>query len=560
MFYDTLMWLSRPDIQSQFDTLLSQPCDTLEQLLSFIATTDRLDGELSKTYARHYIYTTTNTADQQSKQAHDTFLQEVYPVWITYSDRIHRHILSSPVLDQLPDQYHNFIREIRHTTALFREENIPLMTKDRELSSQFAEVMGSLTVIYRWKELTIKQAEEYLKSNDRIVRKEIFELIEARRYQEHERMDQLMTKLISVRTQIAQHCGFASYTDYSYSSRFDYTKEQINEFHRSIATVVSPLLQNFLETRKQKLWLDHLFPYDMVVPLEEAETELFESTQHMIDHLLAVLEDMDPMMANHIRHLQSNKYLDLETRPQKAPGWYNYPLSNSRDSFIFMNALRDSDGRFTWAHETGHALHHYLTWWYALNLMRNCPSEICEIASMSMELFTLPYLSQLWWSPQAIRNALREKIEHDISFLPYMSKIDLFQQWMYDHPNHTVIQRHAQRRELNKQYPLSLRIWSYESRDAVWYHQYLDTFWHRQMHIFEVPFYYIDYGIAYLASIQLFQQYLTDPKKAISNYKNILSDWYIRSIPDTMNIGQVKFNLSQEKLLELLSIIYGQLQ
>lgn len=544
--------IHRSDIQEQFNILLSQDIDSVDSLISWISACDRLDSQLGQDYAWKYIRQTTNTIDEEAKIAYKSFLQDIYPQWIIISDKIGRKIVSCVYKSQLPVEYKNYIRWIEHAVKYFREENVSLISKEKEISSQWVEITGSWTIEYQWNTLTIKQAEEYLKSSDRSVRKDVFELMEQRRYQDNDQLEHIMSDLIQIRTQIANNCGFESYTDYVFSWRYDYTKQQINDFHEAIRSVITPLMQSIFEDRRNSLWLSILQPYDFEVPLVTvSNNEWFATTDKMVDTLCILLKRLDPEFEIFIRTMQDKNQLDLDSRPNKAPWWYNYPLAGSPYSFIFMNAMRDSDGWFTRAHEAGHGIHHYLTQHLPVGYFRDCPMEVCEIASMSMELFTMDDLHMIGLTDDQIQDGIYQKIIHDTWFFPYMSKIDLFQQRMYDHPHHTSDERKNERKRLNKLYPYATRTFD----SAVWtdeYETYLDSYRQRQMHLFETPFYYIEYGIAQLASLQLYNQFLVDRPSAIENYKKILSAWSIYSIPDTMSLWEVAFDVSEDRLKELI--------
>jgi len=544
--------INRSDIQEQFNKLLAQNIDSVQSLREWIWCCDQLDAQLGQDYAWKYIRQTTNTVDEQAKQGYKDFLQDIYPQRITISDKIGRKLVSCTYTSHLPAEYNNYIRWSEHAVNYFREENVSLMSREKEIASQWAEITGAWTIAYQWNILTIKQAEEYLKSSDRTVRKDVFELLEQRRYQDNDQLNTIMSDLIQIRTQIANNCGFKSYTDYRFSSRYDYTKEQINQFHEAIRIVISPLMKSFFEDRKKALWLETLQSYDFEVPLiTVSNNEWFVTTDEMVDKLCLLLHTMDPEFETCIKTMQEKNQLDLDTRPNKAPWWYNYPLSWTPYSFIFMNAMRDHYGRFTRTHEAWHGIHHYLTRNLSVEYFRDCPSEICEIASMSMELFTMDDLHMIGLTDDQIKDGIYQKIIHDIGFFSYMSKIDLFQQWMYDYPRHTWEERNEKRKQLNQLYSYATR--TFDTQSWSWeYQQYLDSYRQRQIHLFDYPFYYIEYGIAQLASLQLYNQFLVDRPSAIENYKKILSAWSIHSIPDTMMLWNVDFDVSEQKLRELM--------
>ena len=247
------MSLTRTALEPQFQSLWDREIASYAELIVWIKDCDTLDSSLSVDFAWRYIHQSTNTADTQAEAIYTDFLQTIYPHWITFSDKLGRKLIASEFVDQLPAEYHNYVRGVKHGVAMFREENVALSTQEEEVKSQFAKIAGAQTIVYKDTELTIQQANDYLKNSDRAVRKEVFELIEQRRKEDAEKLDEIMSQLIQIRTQIARNCGFESYTDYKYSYRYDYTKEQINEFHESIRQVVTPLGKKFFDTRKKLL-------------------------------------------------------------------------------------------------------------------------------------------------------------------------------------------------------------------------------------------------------------------------------------------------------------------
>ncbi len=554
-FSRTYMIYTRSEVEPQFQELLEQEISSYDELLCWLSNADDLEAKLSNDFAKRYIAQTVDTSDRDAEKSYNDFLETIYPHWVNYSDKLWRKLIANDFVDQLPSEYQSYLKGVRHGIEVFREENLPLLTQEQALRSQWAKITGACTITYEWKELTMQQAADYLKSSDRTVRKEVFELMEVRRKLDAPALDELLSQLIVLRTTIAHNAWFDTYTNYKYSERFDYSKDHINEFHRSIQQVITPYGQKFFDQRKALLGIDTLQPYDFDAPLfEDVQSELFSSSEEMMEKMKYLLRDMDPDFEGFVQEMQKAGNFDLDSRKSKAPGWYCYPFAQSDHSFIFMNALKDSYGRFTLVHETWHALHHYLTSPLSPDYLRTTPSELAEIASMSMELFTIDDLSRSGLSEGQRKDTLEDKLTKDILFFPRMSKIDLFQQRLYDNPEHTITQRHEHWLELNRDYPYALRTWESVARDEE-YKDYFATYRQRQMHIFEVPFYYIDYGIASLASIQLYTQWVSDRKSAITHYKNILSDGYRRSIPEAMKLGDVEFDFSADKLDSLMKIL-----
>ena len=247
------MSLTRTELEPQFQELLEIEISHLGELIEFIRRCDELDSRISVDFAWRYIAQTRDSSDVEVEQHYTDFLQTIYPQWITYSDKLGRKLVASDFVDQLAPEYYNYIRGVRHGVEMFREENVALSTQEEEIKTQFGKISGAMMIVYQDIELTMQEANDYLKSSDRLVRKEVFNLMEQRRKQDAQRLDEIMSELIVIRTQIAHNCGFASYTDYKYSFRYDYTKEQINEFHQSISEVITPIGKKFFDTRKRLL-------------------------------------------------------------------------------------------------------------------------------------------------------------------------------------------------------------------------------------------------------------------------------------------------------------------
>lgn len=542
-------------IAPEFDELLTREVSSLEALKTWIDDTDTVEAKLQNDFAWRYIHQTTYTTSEKYKQSYEKFLETIYPNWIKISDKLGRKLVENKYIDELPSKYSNMIRSTKHAIALYREENVPLIAQVQSITSEYSELIGAMSIEYNGKTLTMQQASQFLKNPDRMVRKEVFERMEERRKADANKFDDILTRLVQLRTQIAQNAGFDTYTQYSYSSRFDYSQDDVHQFHKSIQEVITPLGEELFAIRKQKLWLNELKPYDFQIGLFEGPAgDVFESQEAMLSKVKQLYHAMDPQFADHIIEMEKHWLLDLESRPGKASNGYNYPFAKSPYGFIFMNDMLDMRAWFTMIHEWWHALHHLLSSRIKVDSLRRTPSELAEIASMAMELFTIDDLDKIWLDASAIRSALEEKIANDFLMFARISKVDLFQERLYNHPNHTVAERHEHRMQLNREYPAAMR--TYET--GAWsgeYEQYLQTFWQRQMHIFENPFYYIEYGLAQLASIQLYQQWTNNREEAITNYKNILQAGYTHSIPETMALGQVKFDLSKTRFEELMEVM-----
>jgi oligoendopeptidase F len=251
--------------------------------------------------------------------------------------------------------------------------------------------------------------------------------------------------------------------------------------------------------------------------------------------------------------MRSLDHLDLESRKGKAPGGYNCPLAESGAPFIFMNAAGQMNDVTTMLHEGGHAIHSFLAHHLELNGFKEYPMEIAEVASMSMELFSMEHWDTFFDTAEDLKKAKAHQLERVITIFPWIAIIDKFQHWIYEHPAHT----HEER----------TNAWTStldEFRDNVIDHTGLETYrsnsWQRQLHLYEVPFYYIEYGIAQLGAIGMWMQYKNNKQQALNNYCNALSLGATKTLPELFKTAGLEFDFSPGKIKVLMDFVNKEME
>jgi len=246
--------------------------------------------------------------------------------------------------------------------------------------------------------------------------------------------------------------------------------------------------------------------------------------------------------------MKQMKHLDLESRKGKAPGGYNCPLAETGVPFIFMNAAGQMRDLTTMVHEGGHAVHSFLAHNLPLAAFKEYPMEIAEVASMSMELFTMDHWHIFFDNEEELRRAKRQQLERSISIFPWIAIIDKFQHWVYEHPDHTVADRTAKWNEIQDEFSPNVVDWS--GLEA-----FRETAWQRQLPLFEVPFYYIEYGIAQLGAIAMWKQYKENPQQALDNYVAALSLGGTKTLPELYKAAGIKFDFSPAYVKDLADFV-----
>ena len=416
--------------------------------------------------------------------------------------------------------------------------------------------MGKMTVNVNGEEYTLQQAAKFLESHDRTLREEVYRKINERRLHDKEELNALYDQLIVRRNQEALNAGFTSYTDYRFKElgRFDYTKEECFAFHEAVKQHVLPLVNIILQKKKEKLGVDTLRPWDIEAEPEGTKAlHPFETSSELIEKTIGCFNKLRPFFGDCLKKMNELKHLDLESRMGKAPGGYNCPLAESGAPFIFMNAAGQMHDVTTMVHEGGHAVHSFLAHPLELNGFKEYPMEIAEVASMAMELFSMDEWEIFFDNEDDLKRAKEHQLERVITIFPWIAIIDKLQHWIYAHPQHTHDERTA---EWNK----ILDEFQDDVIDYSGLENYRSFAWQRQLHLFEVPFYYIEYGIAQLGAIGMWMQYKSNKQLAIDNYCNALSLGGTKTLPQLFEAAGLKFDFSPEKIKVLMDFVKDEME
>ena len=534
-------------IEPLFTQLLARPINSMEELEQWLYDCSELGGALAEDRARRYIAMTTQTDDPVREQAYNHFVQEIDPKTKPMWDALDRAYLAHPYRKMLPmDRYGVMDRIVENNVALFREENVPLETEEALLSKDYQKLTGAMTVGYEGEELTLQQAAKFLDETDRRVRQDVWELVVRRRLQDHDAIEDLYDKLIDLRTRIAKNAGFDNYRDYAFKRRrrFDYTPQDCFQFHEGVERAMLPLVKRVYEDRRSKLGVRSLRPWDTQVdPLGRPPLRPFEKAEALITGCEEIFRRVDPALGDQFKFMWEEKLLDLESRKGKAPGGYQSTLHERRWPFIFMNAVGRDDDLRTLLHEGGHAFHQLASREDPLIYYRTTPYEFAEVASMGMELLAAPHLNVFYRNESEFKRSYRNTLEDAVLIFPWIATIDAFQHWVYTHIGHSRDERRKSWLEIYRRFQPSLDWSGYE--DA------LNYLWHRQLHLFTSPFYYIEYGIAEVGALQVWLQSRTNHRAAVERYWQALSLGGSKPLPRLFEAAGAKFRFDYETLKPL---------
>lgn len=546
------------EIKPYYDQLLDRNPGDMEELKEWFRDRGELEAVISEDLGWRYIRMTCDTTNKEATEAYQYFVTEIDPNIAPINHELNRKVLDNGNLEELKQEegYDVMIRSLEKEFILFREKNVPISTEIQTNSQKFAAITGAMSVTIDGQEYTLQQASDFLHSLDRDVRENAWRKIQDRRLQEREKLDALFDTLVKLRDEVAKNADKPNYRDFMFESlgRFDYSPEDCFEFHKSVLEEAVPIKNNMEKLRKKHLKVDKLRPWDKTVNSEGKESlRPFSDGADLLDKTITCFTNLDPYLGRCLSTMKEMGHLDLESRKGKAPGGYNYPLLETGVPFIFMNATSTLRDLITMLHEGGHAVHSFLTRDLEMKDFKDTPSEIAELASMSMELLSMDHWDVFFDNEEDLKRARKEHLEQIVDVLPWVACIDKFQHWIYENPNHTPQERGDKWLEIYGDFSDDVTDWS----DLELNQRFA---WQKQLHLFEVPFYYIEYGFAQLGAIAVWKNYRDNPEKGLQGYLNALKLGYTRSIPEVYEAAGIRFNFSQEYIRELMEFVRGELE
>ena len=544
-------------LEPYFKLLMERDIATKEQLEQWLKDQSELEAAINEDSCWRQIKMTCDTQNKELEESFNYFCLQIQPNIQPYADALNKKLLASPALNELDtEKYHTYLRNVKKSIELFNEENIPLQAELSVLQQQYGQITGAMTVEVDGKEYTLQQVAKFLESKDRSKREEVFHKIQQRRLQEKDKLNELFDKLVAIRDTESKNAGFDNYRSYRFKElgRFDYTQEDCYAFHEAVKLHVLPLVSDIYKKKKTALGVEEFKPWDIEAQPEGIEPlHPFKTGEELLQKSIDCFNELHPFFGACLSKMREMKHLDLESRMGKAPGGYNCPLAESGAPFIFMNAAGQMHDVTTMLHEGGHAVHSFLAHHLELSGFKEYPMEIAEVASMTMELFTMDYWDVFFDNEEDLKRAKQHQLERTITIFPWIAIIDKFQHWIYQNPSHTHEERTAN-------WQLILKEFKDDVIDYTGLETYRGNAWQRQLHLFEVPFYYIEYGIAQLGAIGMWMQYKKNKNIAIENYCNALSLGGTKTLPELYKAAGLTFDFSPDKIKELMDFVRAEMQ
>jgi oligoendopeptidase F len=542
-------------IKSLFDNLVEREISNANESEKWMLDRSELEAVLEEDMAWRYIKMNIDTTDKKLGERFSFWIKEIAPKTAPYSHKLNLKLVESPFLKDLErEKYRIYLRSVNKKIEIFHEENIPLFTTMEQKQQEYGAISAKMSIEVNGEKLTMQKAAQLLKSTDRVKREEVYNKINTRRLQDEKALDDLFDELIALRQQIAKNAGFDNYRDYMFAAmgRFDYTPKDCFSFHDAIAQEIVPIINSFEQKRKDKLGYTSYKPWDTAVDIDGlAPLKPFEGGTQLTDLSVECFNRLRPYFGECLSTMKAMKHLDLESKNGKAPGGFMYPLYEIGVPFIYMNAVGSQRDLVTMVHEGGHAVHSFLSRDLAMTEFKSTPSEVAELASMAMELLSMDHWDVFYKNADDLKRAKLEHLEKALETLPWVASIDKFQHWIYTN-KHTAQQRKEKWLEISAK--LGNQIIDWEGNENV--HANL---WQRQLHLYEVPFYYIEYGMAQLGAIAMWRSYKELGENGLDNYMEALKLGYTKSISEIYETAGIKFDFSAQYVKELSDFIKEEL-
>jgi oligoendopeptidase F len=529
-----------------WDELANRPLPDAGALARWIADWSELSDAVQEESSRRYIQMTCYTQDKAIEAAYLHFVEKIEPELAPLGDALNRKLAAHPDTAKLPGDHAKWLHSVKVGIELYREENIPLYTELTKLSNEYQKITGAQTVEWEGETKTLSQLSPILQEPDRAKREKAWRAIAGRRLQDRDQLDKLYDEMLVLRKRITANAGL-DFVDYIFKSNLrDYTPRDCFAFHDAVEKAVVPVYREALEAHRKSLGLEALRPWDLNCDSHgRPPLRPFQSSEELVAGVDEIFAKLDPELRELFSVLRDGGLMDLDNRVGKAPGGYQSSLTETRLPFIFMNSVGLNQDVFTLLHEAGHAFHYLLARDQALPFNRQAVMEFCEVASMSMERLGAKHLG-VFYKDEDARRAIRAEDEEVFRILPWVATIDAFQHWIYT-TAHTPEQRRQKWLDLDARF----------GPDVDWsgLEEFRAHSWHRQLHLFEYPFYYIEYGIAQLGALQVWKRSLENPAEALALYKRGLSLGGTRGLAELFTATGGTFDMSEKTIRPLIEAV-----
>lgn len=551
--FSKFMAMNWDDIQPLYDHL--QEIELSDQTVdNWMSDWSDLRKLVDERYARLSLATEVDTTDSAAEKAYHAFLENIYPLIQAEDQKLKEILLASELI---PAGMDLILKKMRTEADLYREENLPLMTEESKLGTEYSKILGAQTIDWEGEELTLTQVKTKLQTPDRDQRKELWELMSRSQLDDRDQINLLWGKFMKIRSEMAANAGYGDYRSFRWQQRLrlDYTPEDSKEFVAAIKEVAVPAATRIYERYQKRLDIDAVRPWDLInnqTTFSLPPIKAFETEEEFITRVGNIIKELDPVLGEYYQTMQDHQLFDLLNRKGKAPGGFCTSFATVGLPFIFMNSTGKSSDLRVLFHESGHAFHVFERVNLEYHHQWRPGLEFAEVASTAMELLAEPYLGEDRGGFMSVEDAAMTRLlnlEEKLLFWPYMAVVVAFQHWVYENPDDGIDPAACDARwsELVDEFMPGIDWDGYEDVKM--------TGWHRKLHIHQVPFYYIEYGLASLGAFQIMQKAIKDQTSALKDYREALALGGTVSLPELYRASGADLSFDAQTLKDVVGLI-----
>lgn len=490
----------------------------------------RADFETMRTLSsiRHSI----NTFDLFYEQEND-FFDENSPLYAKFENKLVLALYNSPFRHELESVYgKHLFNLIEVNLKTFKPEIIPDLQIENKLVTQYDKLKASAKIEFDGNTYNLAQMSPFLQSTNRKIRKRAESSVSGF-YEKNEAIfDDIYDQLVKVRTKIAKTLGFSNFVELGYArlGRIDYNHEMVANYRKQVYEDLVPIVKDIIKAKAKRLGLRDLKSYDLGLNFLSGNPTPKGGKEWMVDNASKMYLEMSKETRLFFDYMTSRELLDLDAKPGKHSGGYCTYLPNYQSPFIFANFNGTASDVDVLTHEAGHAFQVFSSRHFTVLEYLFPTLEACEIHSMSMEFFAWPWM-ELFFEHDTMKYYYSH-LADSLTFIPYGVSVDEFQHEIYQNPDMTKDERKALWRKIEQKYtPYKVYELDFLNRGG---------FWFRQGHIFQTPFYYIDYTLAQVCAHQFWVKNQENPIDAWQDYYRLCQTGGSMSFLELLKVANLK--------------------
>ncbi|CAG9613987.1 hypothetical protein BACCIP111899_03214 [Bacillus rhizoplanae] len=504
------------EVKERFTETLQQfkNAKTVAEQKEVIAHINAIRNDFSTMYNVCYIRHSIDTTDVFYKEEQD-FFDEYSPIVKGYVTKYYEVLTQSPFRKQLEEYYGTQLFALAEAEMkTYSDDVVADLQLENKLSSQYTQLLAAAKILFEGEERTLSQLVPFMQHTDRNMRKQASEAYYGFLAEHEEELDRIYDELVKVRTAIAKKLGFNNFVELGYARmyRTDYNAEMVANFRKQVLDYIVPVATELRQRQQARIGVEKLAYYDENFEYASGNAVPKGDADWIVNHGKTMYRELSEETNEFFNFMLENNLLDLVAKKGKAGGGYCTYIENYKAPFIFSNFNGTSGDIDVLTHEAGHAFQVYESRHYEIPEYNWPTYEACEIHSMSMEFFTWPWMKLFF--EEDTEKYYFSHLSSALLFLPYGVSVDEFQHFVYEHPEASPAERKAAWREIERKY---LPHRDYEEND------YLERggFWQRQAHIYNSPFYYIDYTLAQICALQFWKRSRENRPEAWEDYVHL---------------------------------------